>query len=169
MSAATKLIAIILLWGVMGLVWASFNDVITTTLPASFPTPTTTDADTWNTLLFIWTWGAVILAASSGMAIMGGSRIGGIIRANVLIFSVWITILFLWPMFWSMLNFDLQTATNQATNTTTAQYDAVMEFLMIGLALIAIVATGGVSFSMGEKRNIRAIQPKYIKKKYIYK
>ena len=152
MGAAAKIVMMLLFWFLIGIVWASLYSLIYIQIPASNPIPIAEDSGTWNTLLWIWGLGCVILAIGGGISLLSDGNINAIIALNVLVLTAWIMILLLWSMLWVPINDTLPTMTGQTPRANLADWDNGFTFLMLGFALISIVGSGGISFGRRGRR-----------------
>ena len=180
MGAAAKLVMILLFWFLIGLVWASFYDLIYDTLPTMYPIPVAQDSGTWNNLLWIWGLGCVIIALGGGLSLLSDGNINAIIGLNVMVLSAWLILLLIWIMLWVPINDTIPTALGAAPRANLSDWDNGFTFLMLGFALISIIGSGGISFggtSRGRSRQKTQFEekitiqyrdkPRY-KAKYLY-
>jgi len=164
MASASKLIAVLIFWGILGISWALLNEQLITKIPTMFPEPITQDLETWTILQFIWKISIIGLAYGSAVSILGDKGVKGIIASGVMIFAGMFMLIFLWAAFWNVCNVTIPHAFAQGWNTATNEkqnlgvYDASFEICMIGLALISLLL-GGTTRIGRTREHYRTIRP----------
>ena len=145
-SKAKSFIALIMFWGVLGLVWAALNDTVTVTVPNSFTYAITDGATTWELLKYIWLIGMPLIAVGTGLAALSQRNqysLGAALKANVLVLVIWFMTIIVWAAMYQMVN-------SQLPNAFTGFYDfSSMSWLkdayntgtvlfMVGMAVIGV-------------------------------
>lgn len=157
MVSASKLIAVLSFWALIGITWAILNEQIIAKIPTMFPEPIAQDNENWVIMNFIWTVSIIGLALGSGISILGEKGLKGVIVSGLLIFAGMFTLIFLWASFWNVTNVTIPRAfslgfgqvSNEKANL--GIYDAAFEVMMIGLMIMSLMLGGAVSIGTGRR------------------
>lgn len=146
MSAAVKLVMVILFWFLIGIVWASLYSTIYELIPTSNPTAIASSGDTWTTLLWIWNIGCVIIAIGGAFCLINDGNVSAIIGLDVCVLSAWLVLILFWAYLYVPINITIPTAFNTTTNEYLQFYNNGTIFFMLFMGLIAILGVGSASF-----------------------
>jgi hypothetical protein len=143
---ANLTLKVIMLWVLLGLLWASLHDTVTVVLPSAFTTPIAENPGTWGIMVWIWDFLPILIGLNLGVsAYKSEGRILGTTKNSIILLIAVTAIMLLWlstydftfhSMPTTLTNLHIQTAPSYLLT----MYNSAMVFLIIGLVAIMFIA-----------------------------